>query len=194
MHHAKQGAHIKKELLHGQSASLGNECPISAPAPPQGAPGGSWQLGTPGAGGRPPGRPATASGARASRLQRPLIPPPLPMQELLEKMFKELTILGFVAFSATVLLQAGRHTPQPTRTFPAPVGTHAARIVARAPRTYWTLWAYLLWTTCSSSVAPWYGYYCTYPGGAAHPEPRAAPELRVLSHSHVLDRNRLRQG
>eukprot|EP00964_Phaeocystis_antarctica_P092901 scaffold59841_cov57-Phaeocystis_antarctica.AAC.2 len=65
-------------------------------------------------------------------------------------------------------------------------GTRVAHIVA--------LWAYLLWTTCSSSVARWYGYYCTHPGRAAHPQPRAAPELRVLSHSHVLYRHRLRQG
>ena len=85
MHHAKQGAHIKKELLHGQSAAWAG--------PPQGATGGSGRLGTPRARGQATERRATASGARASRLQSPLIPPPLPMQELLEKMFKELTIL-----------------------------------------------------------------------------------------------------
>ena len=59
------------------------------------------------------------------------------MQELLEKMFKELTILGFVAFSATVLLQAGRHTPPPTRIFPAPLSLHVhfPHLLARASRT-----------------------------------------------------------
>ena len=43
--------------------------PSSAPAPPQGAPGGSGWLDTLPGRGRPTGRPATASGARASRLQ-----------------------------------------------------------------------------------------------------------------------------
>eukprot|EP00964_Phaeocystis_antarctica_P024180 scaffold13553_cov80-Phaeocystis_antarctica.AAC.2 len=50
------------------------QCPSSASAPPQGAPGGSGQLALPGRG-RPTGRPATASGARASRLQSPPISP-----------------------------------------------------------------------------------------------------------------------
>ena len=45
------------------------QCPSSAPAPPQGAPGGSGRLETPRARGRATGRPATALGARASRLQ-----------------------------------------------------------------------------------------------------------------------------
>ena len=44
------------------------QCPSSAPAPPQGAPGGSGRLETPRARDWPSGRPATASGARASRL------------------------------------------------------------------------------------------------------------------------------
>ena len=43
--------------------------PSSAPAPPQGVPGGSGRWGTPRGRGRPTGRPDTASGARASRLQ-----------------------------------------------------------------------------------------------------------------------------
>ena len=51
-----------------ESAPLA-QCRSSAPAPSQGTPGGSeLQLGTPG-GGRATERPATASGARASRLQ-----------------------------------------------------------------------------------------------------------------------------
>ena len=53
-----------EERPHGQSAVW--VAPRSAPAPPQGAPGGSGQLGTPGA---RLSHPATASGARASRLQ-----------------------------------------------------------------------------------------------------------------------------
>eukprot|EP00964_Phaeocystis_antarctica_P154918 scaffold123835_cov57-Phaeocystis_antarctica.AAC.5 len=55
------------------------QCPSSAPVPPQGAPGGSGRFGTPRARGRPSGRPATASGARASRLQSRPFPPPLTM-------------------------------------------------------------------------------------------------------------------
>ena len=55
------------------------QCPSSASAPPQGAPGGSGQLALPGRG-RPTGRPATASGARASRLQSPPISPLVTMQ------------------------------------------------------------------------------------------------------------------
>eukprot|EP00964_Phaeocystis_antarctica_P132696 scaffold96820_cov28-Phaeocystis_antarctica.AAC.2 len=43
--------------------------PSSAPAPPQGAPGGSGRLETPRARGRATRRPATALGARATRLQ-----------------------------------------------------------------------------------------------------------------------------
>jgi hypothetical protein len=46
------------------------QCPISALAPPQGAPSGSGQLGTPMVRGWATGRPATASGARVSRRQR----------------------------------------------------------------------------------------------------------------------------
>ena len=45
------------------------EQPSSAPAPPQGAPGGAGQLGTPRGRGRASGRPATASGTRAIRLK-----------------------------------------------------------------------------------------------------------------------------
>ena len=45
------------------------QCPSSPPVPPQGAPGGFGQLGTPRARGRAIGRPATASAARASHLQ-----------------------------------------------------------------------------------------------------------------------------
>ena len=45
------------------------QCPSSPPAPPQGATGGSGQLGTSKNGAEPhAGRPATAAGARASRL------------------------------------------------------------------------------------------------------------------------------
>ena len=71
-------------------------------------------------------------------------------KELLEKMFKELTILGFVAFSATVLLQATLHTLHLH-------GLHEistrARILARVPRTYTyigTRAAHILWTTSST--------------------------------------------
>ena len=44
------------------------QCPSSPPVPPQGAPGGSGRLGTPRAEAQATGRPATASGARASRM------------------------------------------------------------------------------------------------------------------------------
>ena len=58
--------------LHGWS-SMGKvpslQRPSSAPAPPRGAPGGSVRPETPRARGRATGRPATASGARASRLE-----------------------------------------------------------------------------------------------------------------------------
>ena len=47
-------------LQQGQSALPGQR-PSSAPAPPQGAPGGSGQLGTPSQRGRPNGRPAARS-------------------------------------------------------------------------------------------------------------------------------------
>ena len=67
-----EGLHVPERLELGPTA--GSNCPpwqrpSSAPAPPQGAPGGSGQLGTPRGRGRPTGRPATASAARASRLQ-----------------------------------------------------------------------------------------------------------------------------
>lgn len=74
-------------------------------------------------------------------------------KELLEKMFKELTILGFVAFSATVLLQATLHTLNLHDLHePTPIGTRA-RILARVPRTYTyigTRAAHILWTTSST--------------------------------------------
>ena len=47
------------------------QCPGSAPAPRQGAPGGSGRLEARGTRDRATRRPATASGARASRLQQP---------------------------------------------------------------------------------------------------------------------------
>ena len=54
---------------HGSMVKVApRQCPSSAPVPPQGAPGGSGQLGTPG---KRPAHwvPATASGARASCLR-----------------------------------------------------------------------------------------------------------------------------
>ena len=67
---AVQGLQVKTFLArrHSMGKVPPWQCPSSAPAHPQGAPGGSGQLGTPRARGRPTGRPATASGARASRL------------------------------------------------------------------------------------------------------------------------------
>ena len=67
-----EGLHVPERLELGPTAGSKAppwQGPSSAPAPPQGAPGGSGQLGTPRGRGRPTGRPATASGARASRLQ-----------------------------------------------------------------------------------------------------------------------------
>ena len=117
-------------------------------------------------------------------------------KELLEKMFKELTILGFVAFSATVLLQATHCTPSTYTTYTnlhplarARAYWHACHahihILARAPRTYFG-------PRAARETLPVASY--TNLGGTAHPESRAAPQLRVLAHSHVLDRHRLRQG
>ena len=59
---------IISALQRDQSA-LWAVCPRSTPAPPQGTPGGSGWLGTSRGSDRPTGRPATASAARASRLQ-----------------------------------------------------------------------------------------------------------------------------
>eukprot|EP00964_Phaeocystis_antarctica_P029430 scaffold16579_cov58-Phaeocystis_antarctica.AAC.5 len=53
---------------HGQIAPL-EQCPTSSPVPPQGTPGGSGQLGASRGSDRLTGRPATASVARARRLQ-----------------------------------------------------------------------------------------------------------------------------
>lgn len=58
-------------------------------------------------------------------------------------------------------------------------------ILARAPRTYFG-------PRAARETLPVASY--TNLGGTAHPESRAAPQLRVLAHSHVLDRHRLRQG
>ena len=59
---------LSGHTARGQSAPLARPR-LSAPAPLQGAPGGSGQLGTPRVEGRPTGRPATALGAQESRLQ-----------------------------------------------------------------------------------------------------------------------------
>ena len=64
--------HATGNFIVGAEGSMvkvhARQWPSSAPAPPQGAPGGSGRLGTPRGRGQATGRPATASGARASRL------------------------------------------------------------------------------------------------------------------------------
>jgi hypothetical protein len=66
---ASQVDAVLAHLHAAWSKCLSLQCPSSAPAPFQGASGGSGRLETPTARGQATGRPATALGARASRLK-----------------------------------------------------------------------------------------------------------------------------
>ena len=66
--------YLKWRSFRSMAKVLALAVPSSARLPPQGAPGGSGRLETTRARGRAPGRPATALGARASRLERRRFP------------------------------------------------------------------------------------------------------------------------